>query len=314
MTRIPVLKTYKLLINGAFPRSESGRSLPVCDAKGNVLAHVAHASRKDLRDAVETARAAQPRWASATAYNRGQVLYRLAEMMEGKRDELAEAIASVPTSSSPKRSTPSPRTTRARPARSSSPSLRHSVTPSLEVSLAVDRVVHYAGWADKYGQVLGCNNPVAGPFYNFTCPEPTGVVVCLPPDHAPLLALVSLVAPALCAGNAVVTLASEHNPIPSMILAEAIATSDMPAGILNILTGLRGELIPHITPHRDIDAVHAANLSPGEHAALRMGAAENLKRVTVRDNVDFADNATCNSPWWIEPFVEFKTMWHPVSA
>ncbi|MFO0831081.1 MAG: aldehyde dehydrogenase family protein [Phycisphaerales bacterium] len=308
MTRIPVLKTYKLLINGAFPRSESGRSLPISNAKGNVLAHVAHASRKDLRDAVEAARAAQPKWAAATAYNRAQVLYRLAEMMEGKREELAEAIASVPAEArAPARARPGVTSKRAR---SSTPSL----SPSLEVSLAIDRVVHYAGWADKYGQVLGCNNPVAGPFYNFTSPEPTGVVVCLPPDQAPLLALLSLAAPALCAGNAVVTLASESNPIPSMILAEAAATSDLPGGVLNILTGPRAELIPHIAPHRDVDAVHAANLPADQHAALRAGAAENLKRVTVRENSAWADNDACNSPWWIEPFVEFKTMWHPVSA
>ncbi len=304
MTRIPVLKTYKLLINGAFPRSESGRSLPVLDKKDNVLAHVAHASRKDLRDAVEAARAAQPKWAGATAYNRGQVLYRLAEMMEGKREELAEAIASVPFEAR----------AQARARTGAASKRARSSTPSLEVSTAIDRVVHYAGWADKYGQVLGCNNPVAGPFYNFTSPEPTGVVVCLPPDGAPLLGLLSLIVPVLCAGNAVVTLASEANPIPSMILAEAAATSDMPGGILNILTGPRAELIPHITPHRDVDAVHAANLSAEQNAALRAGAAENLKRVTVREGVVFADNDACNSPWWIEPFVEFKTMWHPVSA
>ncbi len=317
MTRIPVLKTYKLLINGAFPRTESGRSLPVLDKKGNVLAHIAHASRKDLRDAVEAARAAQHKWAAATAYNRGQILYRLAEMMEGKREELAEATASVP-SSEPRASARARAGAASKRARSSTPSLRRSVSPSLspslEVSLAIDRVVHYAGWADKYGQILGCNNPVAGPFYNFTSPEPTGVVVCLPPDEYPLLGLLSLAVPALCAGNAVVTLASETNPIPSMVLAEAAATSDMPGGILNILTGPRSELVPHIAPHRDVDAVHAANLNADHNTALRMGAAENLKRVTVRKAINFADNDTCNSPWWIEPFVEFKTMWHPVSA
>jgi acyl-CoA reductase-like NAD-dependent aldehyde dehydrogenase len=301
MTRIPVLKTYKLLINGAFPRSESGRSLPVLDKKGNVVAHVAHASRKDLRDSVEAARAAQPKWAGATAYNRGQVLYRLAEMMEGKRGELAEALASVAPARAPRA---------AKAARPSS--LRASVPAPLEVTLSIDRVVHYAGWADKHGQVLGCNNPVAGPFYNFTSPEPTGVVACVAPDEAPLLALVSLIAPVLCSGNTVVALASETNPIPSMILAEAVATSDLPAGVLNHLTGPREELLPHIAPHRDIDAVHGANLTPDECKLLRSGAAENLKRVTLRDNVDWRDEA-CNSPWWIEPFVEFKTMWHPVS-
>jgi acyl-CoA reductase-like NAD-dependent aldehyde dehydrogenase len=292
--RLEVAKTYKLFIGGAFPRSESGRSLPVLGAKGQVLAHISHASRKDLREAVEAARKALAGWANATAYNRGQVLYRLAEMLEGKRCELEEAISHV-----------QPPKTRARS--KAAPAL----APKREVTLSIDRLVSFAGWADKYAQVLGCNNPVAGPFYNFTSPEPSGVVAAVAPDEAPLLALVSLIAPALCAGNTVVAVASDANPLPAVILAEACATSDFPAGVVNLLTGQRAELIPHIAGHRDIDAVHAANLDPAQATALRAGAAENVKRVAVRQVPDWADAAECTSPWWIEPLVELKTVWHP---
>jgi acyl-CoA reductase-like NAD-dependent aldehyde dehydrogenase len=295
--RLEVAKTYKLFIGGAFPRSESGRSLPVRDAGGRVLAQVSHASRKDLRDAVEAARKALPAWSGATAYNRAQVLYRLAEMMEGKRAELERAVASV---------APAPAKARAR--------APGAVPARREVELSIDRLVSFAGWADKYAQVLGCNNPVAGPFYNFTAPEPTGVVAAIAPDEAPLLALVSLLAPALCAGNTVVALASDSNPLPAAALAEACATSDLPAGALNLLTGQRAELIPHIAGHRDIDGVHAANLGAAFAAALRAGAAENVKRVTARDVPDWTDSAGCASPWWIEPLVEFKTVWHPSGA
>jgi acyl-CoA reductase-like NAD-dependent aldehyde dehydrogenase len=294
--RLEVDKTYKLFIGGAFPRSESGRSLPVHDAKRRVFAHISHASRKDLRDAVEAARKALPAWSGATAYNRGQVLYRLAEMMEGKRAELEEAISAVPAKAK----------------------TRSKAAPGLparrEVELAIDRLVSFAGWADKYAQVLGCNNPVAGPFYNFTTPEPTGVVAVVAPDEAPLLALISLIAPALCAGNTVVAVASDTNPLPAAILAEACATSDLPAGVVNLLTGQHAELIPHIAGHRDIDAVHAANLDPAQTAALRAGAAENVKRVTTREVADWTDAAECTSPWWIEPLVELKTVWHPSGA
>ncbi|MFN6041216.1 MAG: aldehyde dehydrogenase family protein, partial [Phycisphaerae bacterium] len=200
-TRLDIAKTYKLFINGAFPRSESGRSLPILNAKGDVLAHISHASRKDLRDAVEVARAAQTKWANATAYNRGQVMYRMAEMMEGKRDELAAAIMD-----------PAVRDTKGKLA----PKVT-SAAAKTEVAAAIDRMVHYAGWCDKYAQVLGCNNPVSGPFYNFTSPEPSGVVVCVCPDASPLLSLVSLLAPAIVPGNAAIVVASEANPLPAVI-------------------------------------------------------------------------------------------------
>ncbi|MCC7387370.1 MAG: aldehyde dehydrogenase family protein [Phycisphaerales bacterium] len=304
-TRLPIPKTYKLFINGQFPRTESGRSVKIAGAAGNTVAHTCHASRKDLRNAVEAAAGAQAKWAGATAYLRAQILYRLAEMMEGKAGELAEAhrleAGAAGTHGSESRAT-------------------------LEVAAAIDRIIHYAGWADKYPQVLGCANPVAGPYHNFTVPEPVGVVGIVCPDDHPLLALVSLVAPVVCAGNACVVLASETNPIPACILAEAIATSDMPGGVINILTGFRDELVPHFASHREIAAIHAAGVTPEQRKTLELGAAENLKRVTVRSSdgatkrrsdeggFDWFDDERCEGPQWIEPFVEFKTIWHPSSA
>jgi acyl-CoA reductase-like NAD-dependent aldehyde dehydrogenase len=292
--RLEVAKTYKLFIGGAFPRSESGRSIPVVGTKGRVLAHISHASRKDLRDAVEAARKAQARWAEATASNRGQVLYRMAEMLEGKKSEFAGLIGGA--------------------------------AGRREVAAAIDRLVCFGGWADKYAQVLGCNNPVAGPFYNFTVPEPTGVVGVIAPDAPALLALVSLIAPPLCAGNAVVALASEANALVGAVFGEVCATSDIPGGVVNILTGLRDELVPHFASHRDIDSIHAAGLSTAQAKSIREGTADNLKRVYLHQSperkrgtkplaaIDWFDEDRCHSPWLIEPFVEMKTMWHPSGA
>ncbi|MFN7020123.1 MAG: aldehyde dehydrogenase family protein, partial [Phycisphaerales bacterium] len=288
--------TYKLFIDGKFPRSESGRSLAVKRAEGSVFAHLCHASRKDLRDAVVAARKALPGWTGATAYLRGQILYRIAEMMEGKRAELAGAIDVVARSSRKGASTKG----------------KGALTsPEAEVAAAIDRVVAFAGWADKYAQVLGCNNAVAGPYYNFTVPEPTGVVAAVAPDSPALLGLISLVAPAVCAGNTVVVLAGEANPVPGAVLGEVIATSDVPAGVVNILTGTRAELVPVISGHRDVDAVHAAGVGDEHARVLREGAAENVKRVCIRAGVDWFDADECGSPWWIEPLVEMKTIWHP---
>lgn len=294
--RIDILKTYKMYIDGKFPRSESGRTMDVQrgDGKG-LMAHACRGSRKDLRDAVEAARKAQPGWQNATPYLRGQILYRIAEMVEGKRSELASLIDA------------------ARPAAKRGARAGGPLFGEREVTLSVDRLVHYAGWADKYSQVLGCNNPVSGPYYNFTVTEPTGVVAVVAPDEAPLLALVSLLAPAVCSGNTVVALASGSNPLPALVLAEACATGDVPAGVVNVLSGERSELIKHIATHRDIDAVHAGNLPDADAAALRMGVAENLKRVTLHRGVDWRDVVACEHPWWIEPMVEFKTVWHPSS-
>ncbi|MFA6045277.1 MAG: aldehyde dehydrogenase family protein, partial [Phycisphaerales bacterium] len=300
--RLDILKTYKLFIDGKFPRTESGRSWPVGGTPDSPFAHVSKASRKDLREAVEAARKAQPAWGNATAYLRGQILYRIAEMMEGKREELAAAIASVGPGG------------KASKAKKPAKGAARGVAPRDEVTAAIDRVVHYAGWADKYAQVLGCNNPVAGPYYNFTAPEPVGVVAVFAPEGSPLLGLVSLLAPVVCAGNAAVVVSATDNPVPAAVFGEVLATSDVPAGVVNVLTGERTELISHAANHRDIDAIHAANLPAEEATTLRMGGAENVKRVTVRgteSQIDFFDTDVCQDPWWIESFVEMKTMWHP---
>jgi acyl-CoA reductase-like NAD-dependent aldehyde dehydrogenase len=304
--RLEVAKTYKLFIGGQFPRSESGRSIAVKGARGGVLAYIGHASRKDLRNAVEAALGAQSKWAEASAYNRGQVLYRMAEMMEGRRGEFSEALEAT------KR-----RSDGATKGKKSGRATSGAVFSALdEVSAAIDRLVCFAGWADKYAQVLGCNNPVAGPYYNFTVPEPMGVVAVVAPDAPGLLGLISLLAPPLCAGNAIVAVGSEKQPLAAAILGEVCATSDIPPGIVNILTGVRAELIPHIASHREVNAVHAAGVTAAERRILREGAAENLKRVTIRDgaSTDWFDAAECHSPWWIEPFVELKTIWHPSGA
>lgn len=294
--RLEVAKTYKLFIDGKFPRSESGRTFAAHDPKGRVVAHMCRGSRKDLRDAVTAARKALSGWRDATAYLRAQIMYRMAEMMEGKRDEFAAAL----------------RTGGATPANAQK-----------EVTTAIDRLVAFAGWADKYAQVLGCNNQVAGPYYNFTVPEPTGVVAVIAPDGPALLGLISLIAPAVCAGNTVVALGGggPGASLATVILAEVMATSDVPAGVVNLLTGDKAELIPVIAGHRDIDAVHAAGVSDEQRTILREGAAENVKRVTVRElaakgsknpeAIDLYDAQTCQDPWWIESFVEMKTIWHP---
>ena len=263
MSRLPVRKTYKLFIGGAFPRSESGRTY---EAEGQ---NVARASRKDVRDAVRAARSGLPKWAGMTAYNRGQVLYRLAEMMESRRAEFAELSSGAD-----------------------------------EVDRSVDRIVWYAGWADKLAQVLGGSNPVAGPYFNFTVPEPTGVVGVVAPDEPPLLGLVSRVVPALTGGNAVVALASESHPLAAIEFAEAVATSDVPGGAVNLLTGHRDELAPWLASHMDVNALDLTG-ADGASVDLERAAADNVKRV-VRGEPD------SQSPWDIASFLELKTVWHPV--
>jgi acyl-CoA reductase-like NAD-dependent aldehyde dehydrogenase len=263
MSRLPVRKTYKLFVGGAFPRSESGRTY---EAAGQ---NVARASRKDARDAVVAARKAFAGWSAMTAYNRGQVLYRLAEMMEARADDLAAVCSGRD-----------------------------------EVDAAVDRVVWYAGWADKLAQVLGSSNPVAGPYFNFTVPEPTGVVAILAPDEPALGGLVSRVAPALVGGNSVVAVASETHPLAAIDLAEAIATSDVPAGVVNILTGFRSELGPILAGHMDVNAIDVTGAGD-ETADLERAAADNVKRVARGTGDD-------QSPWEIAAFLEMKTVWHPM--
>jgi len=263
--RLPVKKTYKLYVGGAFPRSESGRSY---EAEG---ANVARASRKDVRDAVRAAREAFPKWASMTAYNRGQVLYRVAEIMEGRRAQFVELTGD-----------------------------------EAEVDAAIDCWVWYAGWADKLAQVLGSSNPVAGPYFNFTVPEPTGVVGILAPDEPPLAGLVSRVAPAIVGGNTTVVVASEPHPLAAVELAEVLATSDVPGGVVNLLTGHRGELAPWLAGHMDVNALDLAG-ADGQSKELEELAAENVKRV-VRGAPDD------QSPWEIAAFLELKTVWHPIGV
>jgi acyl-CoA reductase-like NAD-dependent aldehyde dehydrogenase len=265
MSRLPVRKTYKLFVGGEFPRSESGRTYL---AQGQ---NVARGSRKDLRDAVRAARGAFPKWSAMTAYNRGQILYRLAEMMEARRADLADVCSG-----------------------------------KKEVERSIDRVVWYAGWADKLAQALGCSNPVAGPYFNFTVPEPTGVVGTLAPDEPALAGLVSRIAPAIVGGNTVVAVASEPRPLAAIELAEAIATSDVPGGVVNILTGLKAELAPWLASHMDVNALDLAGVD-GAAPDLERAAAENVKRV-VRGAADE------QSLWEIAAFLELKTVWHPIGT
>jgi acyl-CoA reductase-like NAD-dependent aldehyde dehydrogenase len=265
LSRLPVKKTYKLYIGGAFPRSESGRTY---EAEG---VNVARGSRKDLRDAVRAARRAFAGWSGMTAYNRGQVVYRIAEMLEARRSEFADLSSGAD-----------------------------------EVDRAIDRLVWYAGWADKLAQVLGSSNPVAGPYFNFTVPEPTGVVGILAPDEPPLLGLVSRVAPAIVGGNTTVVVASETHPLAAVELAEVLATSDVPAGVVNLLTGFREELAPWLAGHMDVNAIDLAG-ADGQVDELERLAAENVKRV-VRGAADD------QSPWEIASFLELKTVWHPIGV
>lgn len=307
--RFGVAKTYKLFVGGAFPRSESGRSLAVMGSDGEVFAHVSHASRKDFRDAVEVARGAQVKWSGIAQYTRGQILYRLAEMMEGKRDELREAIEVVGAAGA---KGPSARgATKAKAKAGAAKPKALGMSASEEVAHAIDTVVHHAGWADKIAQVMGTSNPVAGPYYNFTVPEGVGVVAGVAPDAPSLLGLIAVIAPTIATGSAVIAIASQANPIPACLLGEACATSDLPGGVVNILTGTRDELVPQIATHREVDAVVAVGVSAKEAAALRAGAAENLKRVWIREGVEWTRDGATRGTAWLEPTIEFKTIWHP---
>jgi acyl-CoA reductase-like NAD-dependent aldehyde dehydrogenase len=265
VARLPVKKTYKLFIGGAFPRSESGRTY---EAEGQ---NVARASRKDARDAVVAARAAQGKWAAATAYNRGQVLYRVAEMMETRAAEFAELA-----------------------------------TGRDEVERAIDRWVWYAGFSDKLAQVLGSSNAVSGPYFNFTVPEPTGVVAVVAPEEPPLLGLVSRIAPAIVGGNAVVAVASEGHPLAAIELAEVLATSDLPGGVVNLLTGHRAEIAPWLASHMDVNALDLTG-ADGLRADLERAAADNVKRVVL-------GAPDSQSLYEISAFLELKTVWHPIGT
>lgn len=278
MSRLEVKKTYKLYINGAFPRSESGRIYEVKDRKGNFIANPALASRKDLRDAVVAARAAQSGWAKATAYNRGQILYRIAEMLEGRADQIATEIFAT-----------------------SSVTAKQAAS---EVEAAIDRWVWYAGWSDKLAAAFGGTNPVAGPYYNFTIPEPQGVIAVAPADN--FLSFIDAIAPVITSGNTVVALVPGGCAIAAMTFAEALATSDLPNGVINILTGSQDELAPWAASHMDIDGMDISGIAKKKRADLKVTAAENLKRVHHFD--------TKASPTRIYAFMEAKTIWHPIGV
>ncbi len=283
--RLSVRKTYKLYIGGKFPRSESGRSYAVTDAGGGFLANAALASRKDARDAVVAARKAFPGWAAATAYNRGQVLYRVAELLEGRHAQFVDEVASgegLPAAEA-----------------------------AAAVDAAIDRWVWYAGWTDKVAQVHGSSNPVAGPYFDFSVPEPMGVVAVLAPQESSLLGLVSVVAPVIATGNTCVVLASERAPLPAVTLSEVLATSDVPGGVVNVLTGRTAEVAPWLASHMDVNAIDLAGAAASDVAELERAAADNLKRTYRPRPVD-----------WTEPpgtgrmaaFLETKTVWHPVGV
>jgi acyl-CoA reductase-like NAD-dependent aldehyde dehydrogenase len=288
-TRLDVKKTYKLYIGGKFPRSESGRYLAAKSPAGAHLDNYAHASRKDFRDAVVAARAAVDGWGKATAYNRGQILYRAAEMLQNRAAELVNEIA---------------RSTGASTAKA-----------KREVTMSIDRLVYFAGWTDKYPQTFGSVNPVATSHFDFTTPEPTGVVVVLAPDEPSLVALVSLVAPVILSGNAAIVIPSEKFPLPAVTFAEILATSDLPGGVVNILTGKRAELVPHIAGHLDVNAVVDAAGNAELSAKLQAGTAINLKRYAKRSLAP-ADwfTAKAEDPYWILDTVELKTAWHPIGV
>jgi acyl-CoA reductase-like NAD-dependent aldehyde dehydrogenase len=283
--RVAVRKTYKLYIGGAFPRSESGRSYVVESSDGAFLANAALGSRKDVRDAVVAARKAQPRWAGATAYNRGQVLYRVAEMLDGRRSQFAEEVASSEGTS------------------------RQEAEASVDA--AVDRWVWYAGWSDKVAQVAGSSNPVAGPFFNFSVPEPTGVVGVVAPQASSLLGLVSVLAPVLVTGNTVVLLASQERPLPAITLAEVLATSDLPGGVVNLVTGRVDELAPVLAAHRDVDALDLAGAPALLVADLERAAVTNVKRVLHPAGFE-PDWTVAPTPRRMLAFLETKTVWHPI--
>lgn len=284
LERVEVKKTYKLFIGGVFPRSESGRTYDVLSANGSWLANAALASRKDVRDAVVAARGAFPGWSSADAFNRGQVIYRLAEMLESRTAQFGAEVAAAEGLSRPK--------------------------ARRVVAVAVDRLVWYAGWADKYGQFAGGANPVAGPYFNFTIPEPSGVIAVLAPQVSSLLGLVSVIAPVIVTGNTAVVVASQSRPLPAVTLAEVTATSDLPPGVVNILSGRTAELAPVLAAHMDVNAIDITGADSGERVELEKLAAGNVKRVLSLEQ-DWEREPT---PSRMSAFVELKTVWHPIGT
>ncbi|MEU9964348.1 aldehyde dehydrogenase family protein [Streptomyces malaysiensis] len=283
--RLSVLKTYKLFVGGKFPRSESGRVYEVTDAKGHWLANAPLASRKDARDAVVAARKAFGGWSGATAYNRGQILYRVAEMLEGRRGQFIHEVADAEGLSKSK--------------------------ATAQVDAAIDRWVWYAGWSDKTAQIAGSANPVAGPYFNLSSPEPTGVVALLAPQESSFLGLVSVIAPAIVTGNTAVVVAAERAPLPALSLAEVLATSDLPGGVVNILSGRTAEIAAPLAAHQDVNAIDLAGAEPELAVELEKAAAENLKRVLRPQAVDWAADPGTGR---LLAFLETKTVWHPMGV
>jgi acyl-CoA reductase-like NAD-dependent aldehyde dehydrogenase len=279
---LTITKTPKCYVGGAFIRSESGAVAAICDPEGNFFANIPQCTRKDLRNAVEAAAKAGPGWAARSAYNRGQILYRLAEMLEARAAEMAGALALS----------------------------RDPRDVAAEVRCSIDRIVHFAGWTDKFEQVLGSVNPVATSHFNFTVTEPMGIVGVIAPDESPLLALLTLVLPVIASGNSVVALASEHSPYPSILLGEMLATSDLPAGVVNLLTGRRHDLLPTFASHQHLRALAAA-VTPDEARALQQGAAESVKRLKIHDSATDWHGTAHQSPYSIADFIEYKSVWHP---
>jgi acyl-CoA reductase-like NAD-dependent aldehyde dehydrogenase len=287
MSRLNIRKTYKLYINGEFPRTESGRFYAVTGKGGELLANASRGSRKDLRNAVVAARKAQPGWSGKTAYNRGQILYRIAEVCEARAAELADELQRQG---------------------STAPEARR------EVEAVIDRWVHYAGWSDKYIQLFGSVNPVAGPYYNFTVPEPTGVVGVVAPEEPALLGLVSRIAPALVGGNTVVAITSEARPLAAITLGEIFETSDVPGGVINLISGLKSELVPWLAAHMDVNALDTTGVAAEAVATTQKAASENVKRVVHFDasTIAWDDQRRAQGPYAIFEFQEAKTVWHPM--
>ena len=275
---IPIDKTYKLFINGSFPRSESGRTFSVVDSQGELIANVSQASRKDLREAVRAARSAQNAWASRTAYNRGQILYRVAEMIESRKVEFSELLKSFGV---------------------------NSRTATREVEESIQRWVWYAGWSDKYSQILGSVNPVSGPYFNFTVPEPTGVVGIIPPKEPSMLGLISRLVPVIVSGNTAVVVSEGHSSLTAVTIAEVLATSDVPPGVVNILTGDQADLLPWIVGHLDVNAVDISGINQDQDLTVLEEAASNVKRLISREIDE-------ESLELITDFLEMKTVWHPI--
>lgn len=287
-TRLPVTKTPKCYVGGAFIRSESGRVFPIHSSSGAFFANIPQCTRKDLRNAVESAAKAGPGWAKRSGYNRGQIIYRLAEMIEARKPEMADAIMISGVS---------------------------KTDAEKEVAATIDRLIHYSGWTDKYEQLLGNVNPVASPHFNFTVTEPMGIIGIIAPDEAPLLALISLIAPAIVSGNTVVALASSKQPYPSIALGEMLATSDLPGGVVNLLTGLRHELLPTFATHAHLRAISGV-AGADEHKQIKLAAADSVKRVHLFKAEEPRDWSAVSAQglYEIRELVEFKTTWHPIGA